>query len=84
MTQEPMAGMLSGVVEGDETYVGGKSHKRGKPSAGDKKMPVVAMLERGGNVRAFPMERVTTHNIKKLVKKHVDQAAKLVTDESNV
>jgi transposase-like protein len=49
---------LSGAVEADETYVGGKArHKgrgvRGRPSATkSKKVPVFAMRERGGRVHA--------------------------------
>jgi transposase-like protein len=56
MSQEPLAGMLSGIIEADETYVGGKPrhgtgvHKRGR---GTKKAPVMALVERGGEARAF-------------------------------
>jgi transposase-like protein len=52
MTQSPMAEalkMMSGVVEVDETYVGGNEKGRpGKPSWESKKTPVLAILERGG------------------------------------
>jgi transposase-like protein len=58
MTQTPFTEMLAGVVEVDETYVGGfeKGHP-GKPRKDGKKTPVLALLERGGNVRSFPLER---------------------------
>ncbi len=60
MTQSPMAealaGPLKGVVEADETYVGGKEKgKRRRPTLGSKKTPVLALVERGGNVRSFPL-----------------------------
>jgi transposase-like protein len=48
MTQTPFTQMLSGVVEADETYVGGKETRsaRGWPKD-SKKTPVLALLERG-------------------------------------
>jgi transposase len=53
---------LSGPVEADETYVGGKARKgfgrAGRPGFKDKKMPVFAIRERGGRVYATVMPRV--------------------------
>lgn len=47
MAQEPLSTKLSGTVEIDETYVGGKEKgKRGVPGPDSKKTPVVAMVER--------------------------------------
>lgn len=85
MTQEPMAGMLKGVVEVDEVYIGGKEKGRpGMPRLDSNKQPVVALLERGGRVRAFPMVRVTKDNIVPILKEHIDQTAHIMTDESPV
>jgi hypothetical protein len=87
MTQSPMADAvkLSGVVEVDETYVGGKEKGRpGKPTEESKKTPVLALMERGGNVRSFPIQRATLKNIKPIVQAHVDPSTHLVTDESSV
>jgi transposase-like protein len=67
MTQSPMLEKLKGIVEVDETYIGGrqKQPKRGRPlSATSNKTPILAFLERGGNVRSFPLERTTVNNIK--------------------
>jgi len=51
---------LTGTVEVDETYVGGKPRHSGhsKRGRGSKKIPVLAMVERGGRVKAFKLERV--------------------------
>ena len=49
MTQEPLSSKLSGTVEIDETYIGGKEKNTGLRGAGNrdsKKTAVVAMVER--------------------------------------
>lgn len=45
---------LQGTVEVDETYVGGKQQGVGR-GCKDKKVPVVALLERDGRVRSQVM-----------------------------
>jgi transposase-like protein len=86
MTQTPFTGMLKGVIEADETYMGGYQRKHpGKPTTeNSNKTPVLALLERGGNVRSFPLERATLKNIKPILKQHVDPASHLVTDDSSI
>jgi len=74
---------LKGVVEIDETYVGGKTKGMGAHYMGNK-TPVVSLVERGGNKRsfAFDNERVTGKNINKVVAEHVHGTATVNTDES--
>jgi transposase-like protein len=80
-----MCALLSGVVEADETYVGGKNRrgtKRGRPGPDSHKTPVVALVERGsGRVRAFPMPRVTAENLETAIQANVDLKAELQTDD---
>jgi transposase-like protein len=93
MTQTPLVEKLSGTVEADETYIGGKIKSKpftmGKPYTpgkrgfrGENKMPVVALVERGGRIRAFPMPRVTAENVHEMIAEHVHKDARIMTDES--
>jgi transposase-like protein len=86
MRSEPLRGMLAGTIEMDETYVGGKPRKRvAKP--GDKprkstKTPVVALIQRDGQMRAKAYDRVTGENLRQAVRESVDvMQSKLMTDE---
>jgi transposase-like protein len=84
MSQGPLAELMQGMVEIDETYIGArdkKGTKRGRPGPDSHKTPVVALVERGGRVRAFPMPRVTTDNLDAAINSLVAQDATMVTDE---
>lgn len=86
MTQMPVAQLLKGIVEVDETFVGGKERTghahRGRPTIeNSKKTPVLALVERGGDVRSFPLERATLKNIKPIMQQHIDPDSHVVTDE---
>lgn len=78
MKQTPFGDKLGGIVEADETYIGGKSHGTGRPPV---KTPVFALVERGGRVRSFPMPFVTANNLRRSIQEHIDASATLMTDE---
>ena len=50
--------ILKGIVEMDETYVGGKPRYKGvsKPGRGTEKLPVIGAVERNGKVVAKPLK----------------------------
>ena len=71
---------LMGVVEVDETYIGGKQrgHRRKKLN----KEVVLGIRERGGDLRLKHVEDSTAETLSREIKSHVDPKVKMiVTDE---
>ena len=73
----------SGIVEADETYFG-KTEGLGKGGHLGKKQKVVALVERGGNVRGFHVPAVNAANLKPILDEHIAKSARLMTDSSPV
>jgi len=76
--------MLTGTVEADETYIGGKARGAGKGRGLTNKTAVIAMVERDGSARVhvMPEGRVDQRAVEKILDKHVSPEATLNTDES--
>lgn len=79
-TSGPIGGKEK-IVEADETHVGGKSKNvhRGKPVP--KKHLVVAMIERGGEMRAKHVANVKGDKVKDALRRNVSRKSMLMTDE---
>jgi transposase-like protein len=75
---------LSGDVEVDEVYIGGKPRYYGqsKRGRGTNKQAVVAVIERGGRVRTRPVPDVTGKTLKAIIRENVDKSARIMTDEN--
>ena len=88
--------LLQGIVEMDETYIGGRPRKGNKrdndPEGGNKskrgrgtdKQPVVGMVERDGSVKAEKVSKddLKSKDLNELIRKNVNpQESVLVTDE---
>lgn len=75
---------LTGIVEVDETYVGGKP-RRGtgntRTGRGTAKIPVIALVSRDGGVRTRVIERVDAKTLKAAIRENVDRSATIMTDE---
>jgi transposase-like protein len=86
MEQPPFAKPLEGVVEADETYVGGKERnrkrqdKQKKTGRGTDKTPVVVLVERGGQARSFRMANVTGDELKGAIRRNVSRESRIMTD----
>lgn len=74
----PLAQLLKGVVEVDETFVGGKGRLCSRYS---RQTPVVALVERGGNMQARVVSNVTQNNLGKVLHECVSKDAVVNTDE---
>ena len=72
---------LAGIVEVDETYVGGKGDLK---TVSLRKTPVVALIERGGQMRTKVVSNVTQKNLRTVITECVSTDATLNTDESGV
>jgi transposase-like protein len=86
MKCEPVAGMLSGTVECDEVYIGGKPRfkNKGKRGPGTDKTPVFIAVERGGQIRRRIMPNITAKNVKAALRELVQKSAEIHTDENRV
>jgi transposase-like protein len=83
MKEQPLAGLLKGNIEVDETYVGGKPRHKGdnKRGRGTKKTPVMVLVQRDGKARCKPLENVTTETLKAEIAVNVAKEAVIMTDE---
>ena len=70
---------LDGVVEIDETFIGGKHSNAERHSS---KIPVVGIRQRGGELRFFKAEDVTAGILAKFIKENISpDVEKVMTDE---
>jgi hypothetical protein len=69
---------LKGVVEVDETFVGGKGDAKTKLL---RKTPVVALIEQGGKMKARVVAGVSHKNLGKVLNECVEKSAVICTDE---
>jgi transposase-like protein len=81
---------LKGIIEIDETFVGGESINKhqdkkeisAKGKAFSTKVPVLGMLERGGNVIAFHVAGTKTHQLYPCIIHNIVPEAILMTDDN--
>lgn len=83
MSQPSFKQKMFGVIEADETYVGGKRRNQGgqgRPGDYSHKQKVFSLVKRGGDVRSFHVERVTAENLQSVLRKNAHPSATIVTD----
>jgi transposase-like protein len=80
-------------VEADETFIGGAARnmhkekyerrirKYGSKYGTKDKTPVMGILQRDGEVRAFPVPNVRKHHLQEEIRKHVAAGSALYTDK---
>lgn len=84
----PVKKKLSGTLEMDETYIGGKignMHKQKRPentSVNYKdKTPVFGILQRNGNIISMPVKNTSKETLHAIIKQNVRKGSKIITDE---
>jgi transposase-like protein len=93
----PPLGGEGQVIEADETYYGevepkkrstrrtdGSPYKRGRGRGPANKRPVIALVERGGNVRTFHVATTGQNIVEQIIRENISREATLHTDESNL
>lgn len=85
MSPDPNEPKLNGIVECDETYVGGKprkgdgkTHKKGR---GTSKTPVFAAVARDGKIRRRVVANVTGETLRAAIREYVHPESYIITDE---
>jgi len=74
---------MGGIVEVDETYIGGQ--KKGKRGRGaESKTPVFGIVERKGGAKAKVVENVRIKTIQPIINESVVRGATVMSDEFNI
>jgi hypothetical protein len=81
----PMGGPGS-IVEADVTFIGKKEGAVKHPNARGyaHKQAVLSLVERGGEVRSFKIDKASTANIKPIVDANLAKESMLMTDEATL
>jgi transposase-like protein len=89
MDFDPTEGnQLSGIIEADETFIGGKlrvraaNKREASRSRYENKAVVFAMVERGGRVKAMHVDRIHAGNLTRELVKNVAKGSRVMTDEA--
>lgn len=74
---------LTGVVECDETYVGGKPRFKDRSirGRGTKKTPVMVLVQRDGTAISKPVEFVNSKELRSVIRDNVNESATIMTDD---
>jgi transposase-like protein len=77
----PKLGGPGKIVEVDETFVGGKTRRKGLKAAHDAKVAVLGIAERGGRIHLQTIENTKIATLRPLLESKLDpDTAKVVTD----
>jgi transposase-like protein len=87
--QGKKGGKLSGEIEADETFIGGKARNMHKSkrdrvitgTGGKDKTVVMGMLERDGEVRAMVVDTRKKKELQNQIREHVEAGAAIFSDE---
>lgn len=80
---------LDGIVEADETFIGGKNKNRHRDKKVEKsqgrsfkdKTPVLGLLQRNGNLRAFVIPNTQARTLQPIIRSNVKKDSVFISDE---
>jgi transposase-like protein len=75
-------GSGGGVVEADETFLGRKQGRKVRTGYGHK-MAVMSLVERGGKVRSFHIDKTGREEAERIINANVSHEARLMTDSAS-
>lgn len=81
---EGPAPKFTGIVEADETYVGGKTRGKGSGNFKGDKMVVFTLIDRDGEARSFHLPSNKAKLIRPLIHANVEGSARIMTDQSHI
>jgi transposase-like protein len=81
----PPMGGEGKTVEADEMFIGQKAGKRKAPGSGGyaHKRAILALVERGGHIRSFPIESASRPEIRPVMQENINPATQVYTDGAN-
>ncbi|HVR32568.1 MAG TPA: IS1595 family transposase [Acidimicrobiia bacterium] len=90
MKRPPLVGKLAGIVEADETYIGGQPRagqikdRKERRMWAERKAKVVTLVERDGEARSYHVANVTGETVGTLLSDNVGPDTRLMTDGHHV
>jgi len=83
MKEDTLASKMAGTIEVDETYIGGKERGigPGRPGKKSKKVPVMGLKKRGGQIRCEVVPDVSMPTVLDVIRRNVESGETVITDE---
>ena len=78
----PKIGGSGKIIEADETFWGKKPGTKKGRGGYQHKNAAMALVERGGEVRAFHIPSATAKSVRKVLDEHAEKSSHLMTDEA--